>query len=76
MKLWRNHGDAGNEFSDPEEDNTPAKPDPVFLSPTGTASMQDGMLEVVAVNGIVHLGQLQVCHEEERHILPAMYMGE
>ena len=25
-----------------------------------SASMQDGLLEVVAVNGVVHLGQLQV----------------
>lgn len=27
--------------------------------PLQTASMQDGLLELVAVNGVVHLGQLQ-----------------
>lgn len=29
-------------------------------TPLQSASMQDGLLELVAVNGVVHLGQLQV----------------
>ena len=31
-----------------------------------SASMQDGMLEVVAVYGVVHLGQLQVGEKKEK----------
>jgi len=56
VKLW-NTSDQENEFitPDPHEYVSPAN-----MDVSAPASMQDGMLEVVAVNGVVHLGQLQV----------------
>ena len=57
VKLW-NTMDKENDFITPDsEDNVGS----TNMDVTGSSSMQDGMLEVVAVNGVVHLGQLQVC---------------
>lgn len=72
VKLWNEEDSAsseggsqdGSDDSDGDDDAAAAygwgqhqqQQQQVFQS----ASMQDGMLEVVAVNGVVHLGQLQV----------------